>query len=698
MRSAKFLSRFGRMTAAATLLTWGATATPAESRRHLTFEGARPSLEACQAASADVRNATDRLGALDAACRSYIESAESKVTDAKSASDGTTWPAQLRRQHRTVDRSLASASAQLAAGGAVATTNPTAVARHVYAAGRALAKALLVLDAIAPPLAAAMSDASVVAAPEIAPPSDVPWTNLVPSADTRVVYVSTSDGDDANDGLSPTSDGQGHGPKKSLSDNQGNGPHNGALGVARSGYADWVLLKRGDVWNGDQIKDKEPWDPVDVNWGGIYGRSAAEPFVISTYGNPGSPRPKVLDGSFRLVSNNFIEGLDLEYVGVTSGATDAMHQNGGSNDHDITVENCYIGGYPMNISVQPLPFTVTNFTLRGCTVVDAHGSYRGSQGILIGGTSGILIEWCVFDLNGWLPGSMVSTQYNHNLYIHESNIGGAVFRHNISARASSHGCQMRSGGTCENNLFLQNPIALNFGGSQSSHVGGSIKNNVVLDGADIQSQENESPPTLQPRGWGLCPGNVDGLEMSGNITAHNVHGTDAIGTEVQYDARNLNIHDNIMFDWQTIGDYCWRFDNAPSGPITFTNNTVRCATGGVFRAEFAIVGSYLSMSGNKYYTANGFQGTSSQTFLVNGSFLSTSGWAAMSGETSATFADAAAGYPDPQRDIASYMTSIGRTATLSAFMTEARKQERSYWRTAFTADAVGNYVRQGFGK
>ena len=59
------------------------------------------------------------------------------------------------------------------------------------------------------------------------------WTVLEPSADSRIVYVSSSEGDDNNDGLSEAT------PKETI-----------AAGDAliRDGFPDHLLLKRGDVF------------------------------------------------------------------------------------------------------------------------------------------------------------------------------------------------------------------------------------------------------------------------------------------------------------------------------------------------------------------------------------------------------------------------------------------------------------------
>ncbi len=61
------------------------------------------------------------------------------------------------------------------------------------------------------------------------------------------------------------------------------------------------------------------------------------------------------------------------------------------------------------------------------------------------------------------------------------------------------------------------------------------------------------------------------------------------------------------------------------------------------------------------------------------------------------FPNSAGSFPDPDRSISTYMTSIGQTASLDAFLTEARLQARSNWRREYTAKAVNSYIRAGFG-
>ena len=104
------------------------------------------------------------------------------------------------------------------------------------------------------------------------------------------------------------------------------------------------------------------------------------------------------------------------------------------------------------------------------------------------GIDGLLIEENLFDHNGWsefIPGANATT-FNHNIYVVTSTID-LVARGNILARASATGLQARSGGIVENNLFVDNPFALNWGWAlgglptSPDGYGGNVKDNVVLD-------------------------------------------------------------------------------------------------------------------------------------------------------------------------------------------------------------------------
>jgi alpha-glucosidase (family GH31 glycosyl hydrolase) len=78
-----------------------------------------------------------------------------------------------------------------------------------------------------------------------------------------------------------------------------------------------------------------------------------------------------------------------------------------------------------------------------------------------------------------------------------------------------------------------------------------------------------------------------------------------------------------------------------------------------------------------------------------GAMMSLTQWRALVNDT--TSVAQSIPFPDPTRTIATYHASIGGTPTLQAFMAGARLQSKSNWRVQYTAQAVNDYIRAGFG-
>ncbi|KPA11187.1 hypothetical protein MHK_008609, partial [Candidatus Magnetomorum sp. HK-1] len=86
------------------------------------------------------------------------------------------------------------------------------------------------------------------------------WSYIPVCEDTKTVYVSSSEGDDSNDGLTEQS------PVKTLERGQA---------LLREGFPDRMLLKRGDVWTNESLRIKT-------------GRNTQERMVFGYYGDSGS--------------------------------------------------------------------------------------------------------------------------------------------------------------------------------------------------------------------------------------------------------------------------------------------------------------------------------------------------------------------------------------------------------------------------
>jgi hypothetical protein len=499
------------------------------------------------------------------------------------------------------------------------------------------------------------------------------WTVLAPSQDSRIIYVSSSSGNDSNSGLSESA------PKRTLA---------AGFALLRSGHPDWLLLKSGDTWH-----ESFPF------WNRS-GRSPSERMVVKAYGT--GPRPRLMTGT----NNGIHADAGSNPTGIRNLVFADLHLNAHTNPgtsavtgilifnaaQNVLVENCYVENYRVNMIFQTYVTSIrqSNIAVRRCIIVDALATNSAhAQGIYADGVDGLVMEENVFDMNGWSPSVPTANIFRHNIYI-QTETGGdrgctnIVTRGNITARASATGFMQRPGGVSENNLFLQNPIGLQFGYGAGPAVSGTIRNNVFLDSRDISST------TL--RGWGMNVTHAQGVEVSGNLLAHQRSGSDnvqAIGIDGTY--RNVTVSNNIVYNWnrpnRADGRSMAFFGTALSG-VSVIDNQFQQPHGGYMVGHWTPLGPAFTYSGNRYYSSN--NGTNQ--FFTSVTYNQ---WLAQSGESNSSWFGSH--FNAPNRDVSTYMTSLGQTPSLNAFMTEARRQGRDFWRPQFTAAGVNWYMREGFG-
>lgn len=365
-------------------------------------------------------------------------------------------------------------------------------------------------------------------------PTPVPSPIFTPSNDTRKIYVSSSEGNDANSGLAPDQ------PKKTV-----------AAGIAllRNGFPDWLLLKKGDVWN----EGLGAWKK--------YGRSNAERMIVWAYGS--GARPQLRTGAASALKCDGGGGTpshlhSLTFSGLHFYAhtrdTDGQFFSGKSGSPgvqwlrhatDVTFDDCLIQSYHNGLNVQNYDRTgITRFVVSRCVIIDSYsGSGSHSQGIYASGVDGLVIEDCVFDKNGWNDkADAPPTIFNHNIYLQHDNGLDVIVRRNIICRGSSHGIQMRSGGLCEGNFFYRNPIQV-FSGYDTPVDGSTatVRDNVILEATDIISS--------LPRGWGITLKNLVSATVMRNIVAHvKSSGPNVISIENWPFA---SYADNVVYNWPT---------------------------------------------------------------------------------------------------------------------------------------------------
>ncbi|GAB5496574.1 MAG: hypothetical protein Phyf2KO_16540 [Phycisphaerales bacterium] len=497
------------------------------------------------------------------------------------------------------------------------------------------------------------------------PPTNTGWTDLTPSSDSRIIYVSSSQGNDSNDGRTQSR------PVKTIQK---------AYDLVRDGKPDWVSLRRGDTF----------YESIP-NWKKS-GRSKSEPMVITAYGTTTS-RPKILTGSSRGMRatgpefRKHIYFVGLEFRPHTRTRSDTP---GGiefiCDFQDILIEDCKISGYADNLQFQaPKGDMGTDVRVRRSVITDSWAVGRHSQGLYAARVDGLLLEGNVFDHNGWntsVDGGE-PTIFNHNIYI-QNNCGTLTVRDNIISNASSHGLQARPGGTITGNLFYRNAISVLLG-HEEDQTTGRIEDNVILEGKDIA-------PDLR-RGMGIHVQNVDGAKIRNNVILRN--GTDTglseaialIGDDNQ-PITNLLVEYNVIYNWlnnvvienESTRDMIFRFnvvyDSQNESPVMrhFDDSTLNDV-----------------LSYNNTYFVSG----TSNWFRARNNYYNLTQWLNVSNESDPISINGRS-FVDPTRTLTRYAQYQLLPADPTLVINRAKAQNRLNWDDAYSAPAIVEFFKAGY--
>ncbi|HEX3356320.1 MAG TPA: right-handed parallel beta-helix repeat-containing protein [Tepidisphaeraceae bacterium] len=480
------------------------------------------------------------------------------------------------------------------------------------------------------------------------------WTKFTAIPDTRIVYVSSSAGNDKNTGLSTNS------PLKTLAK---------AESLIRDGKPDWLLLKAGDTFS----TGIPPWKTS--------GRSAQEPQLISSYGTGARP---IIDsgvhegfvtfgGTGHPINNIAIAGLQF-FANTYNGKNGSFSTTGirltrqGSN---WLVENCLIKGYKDNITLDADGTGLSNFTLRRSQILDAYVASKSvgngeAQGIFIGtGTKNAVLEQNVIDHNGWnasVPGANAS-EFNHDVYIHAGSTNTTV-RDNIISQSSLYGVLLRGNGIVENNLFIHCPYGIDV-----SAGGSTISGNVILDGTDMQGTTTGAT--------GIEVAALSGITITKNIIAHEKSSAQFHVTGIRLDpgVKNATVSTNLIYDWQQ------SINNAGASNITIKGNVLQDTNA----VSPLIVQTTAANPAQFHYSNNTYGTPRSKVNQLNNKDQTLAAWITATKETGSKFQ--IVNYVNPNIDVAPSFTT---------WINSVRNQSKSNWNTAFVAPAVLKSISAGF--
>lgn len=491
------------------------------------------------------------------------------------------------------------------------------------------------------------------------------WTILRPASDTRFVFVSSSEGDDRNSGRSPAQAVRTIARAKQL---------------MRSNAPDWLLLKRGDTW-------RETFGAWKNS-----GRSESERVVIASYGDSDA-RPKIIcDGNNHGITAPYGDNVShVAVVGIHFEAERPADGAGGrgvrwqSIGKDLLIEDCYIGNFFSNVTIEGLEDGFEDAILRRNVIVDAWSLSGHSQGVFINRTVGVVMEENFIDRNGWDPnidGADADT-FRQNVYI-QAGVTDVVFKGNITSRAAAAGVQVRSGAIAENNLFYANPTAMRFGYATlewpAEAATGSIRNNVVL-GGPLAREVNEV--------FGLWTERLRDTVIEGNVVAKASDGQEPIAYTIGGIAKDVTFRNNVTFKWNrgTTGQ-ALKTSAEAVGPVTVTNNfwVMPSVTSRIVNLRY---------SANMQFDNNAMEGITETTnsFAMDGSNMRFSQWNSSPNVGNDRITDIR--FADEGRDLRKYAQHLGLTDEAS-FIAAARQISRKNWNPAFTGTAASEWIRAGY--
>lgn len=513
------------------------------------------------------------------------------------------------------------------------------------------------------------------AAPVTAPDADG-WTDLLPSPDSRLVYVSSSTGNDLNDGTSPTT------AKASIE---------AGKALLRNGYPDWLCLRRGDTWTGSMGQ----WI--------VSGRSKTEPAVVTTYG-PSTSRPRFAtgtgDGITTLQTASSPARLEhVRFVGLHFQCNQYDGANGeprGVRWHvpfeDVLFEDCLFERFHTNIVIEPLGQQGKDFRLRRSVVVDAFTTQNShSQGLYVSNTDGVLLAQNVFDHNGWREdvAGANATIFRHNVYL-QTDVSSVHAYGNVFASGGSHGLQARQGGAVDDNLFVNNAIALLLGSNNvtTGPIRFTARRNVILAGRDIS-------PSL-PRGIGIDVPSAASGTIENNVIANQFQAGFPIAISL-YDGntaaglQDVVVEDNVVYEWH--GPVIFQGVQPSVQGVVFRRNTIVENTGDDVLLHHGSQPSagLLASSQNRIWSRRA--PVNSWCRLGEGN-VSLDAWKSAVGDTT-TVANSP-DFLDPARTVEAYDALLGGPGTRDSFLSNARRLSRENWDVRYTASAANEWIRAGF--
>lgn len=264
----------------------------------------------------------------------------------------------------------------------------------------------------------------------------------------------------------------------------------------------------------------------------------------------------------------------------------------GQPSHNLLFEGTRIsgGGDGLVLEAQRPPLATnrrgSNLTIRLSVVCDNYRTSATAQGLFMFGYDDWLLEWTVFDMNGWKPPRSAATPSGYDqlrsqgVYIAQPS-GPGIVRGCVFARPGATGIQMRGGGILEDCTFINCPVCWGIGydytndaGTDYGAVSGRVERCVAI-GADDIPNNNERGIFGVVEHFGDVEINDCAAVLNQTGPANNLW----LWTTQKGFVGNLSVRNPVGYKWATAP-----FRNVPSSVVV---------AGGNFNAPAIVDEGYL---------------------------------------------------------------------------------------------------------
>ena len=544
------------------------------------------------------------------------------------------------------------------------------------------------------------------------------WSIITPSEDSRLIYVSSSSGnDDTAEFYAPRDIDSLEYPGSIKPFKTIEAAHLNT----RQGYPDWILLRRGDVW--------------EVS-GAIHlkgGRSADERSILFSYGE-NTERPVLTNSGtkdiLRIWSEiRFVAIVGISFYGIERDPSAQEFVGWGNvgelrgifiysgDAHEDRMGSILIEDNRFNFLSKAISSTGdaehVDIVIRRNVIRNSYSETGHSQGMSAAYTSA-LVEENIFDHNGWLTQQDVkngketvkgqATMFNHNTYFSSSM--DTVFKNNIFLRPSSIHNKwtanppadldeiMSRNLIMEDNLYVGGEIGVSAGGNDDNNNGNRWENVEIID--NVLMAIGRDQPTKRTLGWNIDATDWNGGLICGNYLLHtdnpavnNIYGIKVSGHSNDVTVTRNTIHGLITPNPSSINGAISIVDADPKSNIVVSMNNIQLQDSSL-RVVIAEQLDSIVFEDNKYFSYL----VDTDWFRAEGVNQNISVWRTLSGDISSTVEQDS--FLQPKRTFETYLSSIG-SLSINAFVDAADHQSYRVWGEEFSAKKINNYIREGYG-